>query len=95
MALNLDDSNDLEILVSTLEGLTSHQRKEFDFSTIIQSLEEKEKEIANRNSLQDAGWMGILWGQDFISYDGHIEGLKLIEDEYFQPVRLAFTVFCQ
>jgi hypothetical protein len=84
MALNLDDSNDLEILFSTLEGLTSNKRKELDFSTIIQSLEEKEKKIENRTSLQDAGWMGIPWGRDFLSYDGPIEGLKLIEDEYFQ-----------
>jgi len=84
MALNLDDSKDLEILFSTLEKLTSHPRKECDFRTIIQSLQEKEKEIENRSSLQQAGWMGIPWERDFLSYDGPIEGLKLIEDEYFQ-----------
>ena len=84
MALNVDDLKDFDTLFSTIEGLTSIKREPLDIQGVVNSLRDKEKIVSARAATDIAGWSGVSWDDKFLSYDGPIEGLTLIEDDVFQ-----------
>lgn len=84
MALNIDDPTDLDNLFRTLEDLTSTKREPMDIPTIASTLQDKEKTISERILKEIVGWIGAVWNGKFLSYEGPIEGLELIEDGIHQ-----------
>ena len=85
VALNLDDAEDLKNLYSNLETSFQIKRnKDINIEEIIDSINSKEKSISNIFLKNREGWIGVEWTGKFLSYDGPIEGFKLIEDGIFE-----------
>ncbi len=83
MAVNLDDPSDVNSLFQSIEDLTSTKRRRSDILSIVNTLQEKER-AAEEKVLLDAGWLGARWENGFLSYEGPIESLRLIEDRPFE-----------
>lgn len=85
VALNLSDKKDLKNLFSNLEADFKIKRiKDINIEEIIESIISEEKAISNIFLKNREGWIGVEWKEKFLSYDGPIEGFKLIEDGIFE-----------
>lgn len=91
MGLNIDDPLDFSNLIKSIEDFLDIpcKKEEIDISNVIKSLKEKEKS-ANEKALkiENEGWIGVNWEGKFLSYDGPIESLNLIEDRPHQQSML-------
>ena len=84
MALNLEDIRDVEKLFLTIGKLNATSQIPLNLSSVVEQFRNLEKEIVKHTLKETAGWIGVHWNNRFLSYDGPIEGLALIEDEVFQ-----------
>jgi len=85
VGLNLNDKEDLNNLFSNLEtDYKIKKRKDINIDEIIESINSKEETISNIFLKNREGWIGVEWEAKFLSYDGPIEGFKLIEDGIFE-----------
>ncbi|MBI5043902.1 MAG: toll/interleukin-1 receptor domain-containing protein [Nitrospirae bacterium] len=82
-AINLDDQSGFDNLFYEIEKLTSIKREPLDILKILNTIKSKETNIAELTQKEIAGWIGVTWNDKFLSYDGPIEGLNLIEDDVF------------
>jgi hypothetical protein len=80
MALNLDDSLDVNILIQTIEEQTSLKSKELDVVEFANSVNKKDREISEEVLKEDEGWIGVEWKENFLAYDGPYRSIKSIED---------------
>jgi hypothetical protein len=87
--LNLDDPSDIERLLEELSSTT----KALDIPLLVRSLEEKDRAAAERVLVENPAWIGVGWNGRFLSYDGPVEGLRLVEDEevYQDSMKEALT----
>ena len=84
MALNLEDIRDVEELFRAVGRLNATSPITLNIPLIVEQLKKLEEAIAKRPLKEIAGWIGVQWNNRFLSYEGPIEGLTVIEDEVFQ-----------
>lgn len=83
-ALNVDESADLIVLLENLGGLVKAEALTDGIETFANSLAELEGKVAERAREAPVGWLGVVWNNRFLAYDGPLETIKLIEDEVYQ-----------
>ena len=84
MALNLEDIRDVEELFRAVGRLNATSPITLNIPLIVEQLKKLEEGIAKRLLKEIVGWIGVQWNNRFLSYEGPIEGLALIEDDVFQ-----------
>jgi len=80
MALNLDDPKDVDILIQAIEEHTSLKSKQLNVIEFANSIKMKDKEISEEILKEDEGWIGVVWKEHFLAYDGPYRRFDLIED---------------
>lgn len=81
-ALNIDEQKDMESLFGAFENAGCIKRSTLDSDSFVKAIIKVEKEKAEQFAKSE-GWIGVEFNGKFLSYDSPIEGLKLIEDGFF------------
>lgn len=83
-SVNLDQEDDLNKFVALCKSCGRSKKQEIHISSLLISLKEKEQKVLSAFLSNREGWIGVNWEGKFLSYDGPIEGLSLIEDQIYQ-----------
>ena len=83
-SVNLDEEDDLHEFVKLCKAYSISEKQKTDVSKLLTALRDKERKILDAYLSNREGWIGVSWESKFLSYDGPIEGLKLIEDQTHQ-----------
>lgn len=82
-AIDGDNPDDVRNLLNTIAALGLSKTSE-PVDELSRRLAELDHEADSASAQEIAGWIGIPWDQNFLAYEGPLEGLQLIEDEVYQ-----------